>query len=54
MHPGLNICEAVCEGGVSDSSDGFGGDVELGVVGIRVEMEAMVAYGMTKGKASRG
>jgi len=39
LRPGLDICEAVCEGGVSGASHGCGRDVELGVVGITVEME---------------
>lgn len=32
------------------SSNGFGGDVELGAVGMRAEMEAMLAHDETKGK----
>lgn len=42
LHPGFNIHEAVYEDGVSGISNGVGGNVELCVVGITVEMEAMV------------
>ena len=38
---------------MSGGSDGFSGDVELGVVSIAVEMEAMVVYDVTDGGACR-
>lgn len=35
---GFCFCEGVCEIGASGSSNRFGGNVELGVIGIAVEM----------------
>ena len=50
LHPGLNISQAGGESGVGGSSDGFGGEVQLGVVGTTVEMEAVAAEDLTKGE----
>lgn len=35
---------------MSGISNGFDGDIELGVVGITVKLEAKLAYDVTKGK----
>ena len=48
MHPDFDFSEAVGECGVSGSSDGFGGDVDLDVVSIAVKAETMVAYDTAK------
>jgi hypothetical protein len=50
LHPSFNISQAGGESGVGGSSDGFGGEVQLGVVGITVKMEAMAAEDLTKGE----
>lgn len=50
LHPGFDIGEAVGEGGVSGGGDGVGGDIELDVIGITVEMETMVANDVAKGE----
>ncbi len=36
--------------GVDSCGNGFGGDVELDVIGIAVEMEAMSTYDVSKGE----
>ena len=35
---------------MTGSSDGFDGDIELGVIGIAVGIETMVTYDVTKGE----
>lgn len=42
--------ETVGDGRVGGGGDGFGGDVELGVVSVEVEVENMVAYDVAKGE----
>lgn len=42
LNPGLYVCEAAGEGGGGSGCDGSGGDVDLRVVGVAVEVEAVV------------
>ena len=48
VHPGFYVGEAVGEGGENSWSDGFGGDVELSVVGIAVKVKSMAADDVAK------
>ena len=48
VHPGFYVGEAVSEGGESSWGDGSGGDVELSVVSIAVNMKSMAADDVTK------
>lgn len=50
LKPGFYFIDAVGEGRVSGKSDGFGGDVELNVIGKAVELESMTADYLTKGE----
>ncbi len=38
VHPGFDVRETIGEGGEDGWSDGFGGNIELGVVGVTVEI----------------
>lgn len=50
-NPGFDVSEAVGESGwVSGRGDGFGGDLELDIVSITVEVEIMVGNDVAKGK----
>lgn len=48
VHPSFDVGEAVSEGGENGRSDGFGGNVQLGVVSIAVEVKTMAADDVTK------
>ena len=50
MHPGFDIGETGGEGGVGGWSDGFGGKVELSVVGKAMKTEAMAAEDLAEGE----
>lgn len=50
LHPRFQVAKAGCEGGVDGRGDGFGGEVELGIISITVEAEAMAPEDFTKGK----
>ena len=49
-HPVFDVSDAVGKGGEDGGSDGFGGDVELRVIGITVEEETMAADDVTEGE----
>ena len=38
VHPVFDVGEAAGKGGVDSGGNGFGGDVELGVIGMTVEV----------------
>ena len=44
LHPGLNIGEAVGQGGGYSCSDGFGRDVDLDIIAVTLEVKTMFAY----------
>ena len=48
MHPCFNVCEAGGEGGVSGSGDSLGGEVELGIICIAMELEVVVTKDLSK------
>ena len=50
VHPGFNVSKAVGESGVDGGVDGFGGDVEVDIIGIAVKVKTMVANDVAKGK----
>ncbi|XDV46572.1 hypothetical protein PO909_014447 [Leuciscus waleckii] len=50
VHPGFNVGNAIGDGGEDSRGDGFGGHVELGIIGVAVKMESMVADDLTEGK----
>lgn len=47
---GFDIGEAICQGDGGGRCEGFSGEVELCVIGIAVNLEAMVAYNLSKGE----
>ncbi|XDV53579.1 hypothetical protein PO909_022050 [Leuciscus waleckii] len=47
---GFNVGNAIGDGGEDSRGDGFGGHVELGIIGVAVKMESMVADDLTEGK----
>ena len=50
VHPCFDVSETVGERGKNGWSEGFGGDVELSIVSIAVEMKSMAADDVTKWK----
>ena len=50
LHPSFKVAKGGSEGGVDGRGDGFGGEVELGVVSIAKEAEAAALKDFTKGK----
>ena len=47
VHPGFDVGEAVCELGENGRSNGSGSDIKLGIVGVTVKVETMVADDVT-------
>ena len=47
VHPGFDVSEAVGESGEDGRSNGCGGDVQLGIVGVTVKLKTMVADDVT-------
>ena len=50
LHPGFYFSQAGGEGGVGGGSDGFAGEIQLGVIGITVKVKAVGAEYVTKGE----
>ncbi len=49
-HPALDVFQAGGEGGGRDGSSGFGGDVDLCVIGVAVKMDPMMTEDCAQGE----